>query len=313
MSINMESALWFETLCYQKLDRMLKNVKGRKIYIWGAGNGGRILLHVMERCGVQISGFIDNNDAIKEYLGYLVERPDTRKSEQDYLIIALMSCEFEIVKQLEEIGFSDRDCFYIVENSLCNTEDIIYKGCRVGRYTYGYADLLEYFPMAESIGRYCSISRTARIWNNHSLDCVTTSPILDHMGFYPWEWNDKIRYYIKEYGTHSGNIAPFDSAISDNRPVSIGNDVWIGANALILPGVHIGDGAVVAAGAVVTKDVEEYAIVGGVPAKLIKYRFNKADREKLLKIQWWNWTQEEIKNNLELFYCPKKFLQIKQR
>ena len=179
----------------------------------------------------------------------------------------------------------------------------------MGRYTYGYKELLEFFPIAESIGRYCSINGTAKIWNNHSLDCITTSPILDYVGCYPWEKHDERQRYINTYGVHTQNASYDNSAIRDNKPVVIGNDVWIGAYVSILPGVHIGDGAVVAAGAVVTKDVEPYAIVGGVPAKTIKYRFTQKRIEELLEIKWWEWSIKELEENIEFFYNPKEFIE----
>ena len=82
----------------------------------------------------------------------------------------------------------------------------------------------------------------------------------------------------------------------ERRPPNIGNDVWIGANVFIGRGVSIGDGAVIAAGAVVVKDVPPYQIYGGVPAKLIKPRFEPKIIDELLKLQWWNYTLESIKN-----------------
>ena len=81
----------------------------------------------------------------------------------------------------------------------------------------------------------------------------------------------------------------------------MGKDVWIGCDVTILAGVTIGDGAVIGAGAVVTKDVEPYAIVGGVPAKLIKYRFDEEIRSKLKALDWTSWDDDKIKRNADLF------------
>lgn len=158
------------------------------------------------------------------------------------------------------------DCFYIYENEEYNKEDIIYKECKIGRYTYGYESLLFDYPLASYVRRYTSINYTARIWSNHPMNCVTTHPF------------------------------------RKNREIIIGNDVWIGTNAILLPGIKIGDGAIVAVGAVVIKDVDAYAVVGGVPAKVIKFRFKKEEIDLLEKIKCWDWTTEEIKRDIELFY-----------
>lgn len=81
----------------------------------------------------------------------------------------------------------------------------------------------------------------------------------------------------------------------------MGNDVLIGSHSLILGGVTIGNGAVVAAGAVVTKDVPPYAIVGGVPASIIKYRFSQDIINKLQELRWWDWPEERLRANIGLF------------
>ena len=91
-----------------------------------------------------------------------------------------------------------------------------------------------------------------------------------------------------------------DLEISDG-PVLIGNNVWLGDNVTVLSGVTIGDGSVVGAGAVVTRNVEPCSVVGGVPSKLIKYRFQKDIIELFLSLQWWNWSENKINRNKSFF------------
>lgn len=131
-----------------------------------------------------------------------------------------------------------------------------------------------------TIGNFCSIARgTAIQEHNHDADCITTYFI-------------KYRIFEEKYGM---------DAISKG-PVSIGNDVWIGTQSTILTGVTIGDGAIIAANSVVSKDVPPYAIVGGTPAKILRYRFSDEIVAMLLDIKWWNWDIERIKRNKDLFY-----------
>ena len=298
----------FKHVCEKKIPLALKNVNNREIAVWGASESGRIVKELLYNQGIQHIFFVDKQAAEqKQYCDCNVLTCNILDVSKHYVFVATIALHEVIEEFLEDKGFTENDYIYLCDNERYNKEDIWYKGCSVGRYTYGYEELLSDYPMASKVGRFCSINATARIWNNHSLDTVTTHPILDHRLFYSRKEKDMRQELIQKYGKHHDNAAFQNSALRDNRPVEIGNDVWIGANVILLPGVNIGDGAVIAAGAVVTKDVEPYAIVGGVPAKLIKYRFEKKQVDAFMRIKWWEWDIEKIESNIELFYQPESF------
>lgn len=147
-------------------------------------------------------------------------------------------------------------------------------------------NVLYHYPVNHDrlvIGKFCSIACGARfLFNsaNHTLNSLSTYPFPI---FYE-EWGLDIRR-VADAWDHKGDIR-------------IGNDVWIGYEAVILAGVTIGDGAIIGARAVVTKDVPPYTIVGGVPAKLIRRRFSQQTIERLEKLHWWDWPRERIAKNI---------------
>jgi phosphonate metabolism protein (transferase hexapeptide repeat family) len=129
------------------------------------------------------------------------------------------------------------------------------------------------------IGKFCAIAANARINAlSHPIERVS---------------QHKMTYRANEYFLG----AKLDSAFRDhrqNRSVEIGHDVWVGHGAVIMPGIRIGHGAVVAAGAVVTRDVEPYAIVAGVPAKFLKWRFDEAIAKRVIALAWWDWDHDRL-------------------
>lgn len=153
-------------------------------------------------------------------------------------------------------------------------------GIKVGLYTYGCFDRWR-IPPGSTIGRYCSIAKSARVLNaNHPIQAISTHPYL----------------YDPAFGVVQ------ESHVVETRIV-IEDDVWLSHNAVITPSCkRIGRGAIIGAGAVVTGDVPPYAIVAGVPAKIIRYRFDQARIDEIEKSRWW----EQDKAGLKRLVTEKK-------
>lgn len=185
---------------------------------------------------------------------------------------------------------TDRETVYL--KSVINNSNII-----VGDYTmyndfvrepkdFEKNNVLYHYPINEDkliIGKFCSIACGAKfIFNsaNHTLSSLSTYPF--PIFFEEWDLS----------------VKDITRAWDNKRDIVIGNDVWIGYEAVILAGVTIGDGAVIGTRAVDTKDVPPYTIVGGVPAKPIRKRFSQETIDSLLKIKWWNWSKERIAQHI---------------
>lgn len=154
-------------------------------------------------------------------------------------------------------------------------------------------NVLYHYPINRDrliIGKFCSIACGAKfLFNsaNHTLSSLSTYP-------FP--------LFFEEWGLEKRNVA----ASWDNKgDIVIGNDVWIGYEAVIMAGVTIGDGAIIGARAVVTKDVPPYTVAGGIPAKLIKKRYSEETIAALSELKWWDWPEERIAQNLHAIQAGK--------
>jgi virginiamycin A acetyltransferase len=171
----------------------------------------------------------------------------------------------------------------------------------VGEYTY-YDDpddptafvrdnvLYDYGPEKLIIGKYCALAEGTRFimaGANHATAGVSTFPFTIFGGDWAHSTMDLL------------------SGIPSRGNTVVGNDVWFGYRSLIMPGVTIGDGAIIATGAVVTSDVAPYTVVGGNPAKPIKQRFEPADVERLLRAAWWDWPVELVTEHVRTIMAGK--------
>jgi virginiamycin A acetyltransferase len=194
---------------------------------------------------------------------------------------------------------SDKSLLYPREGdkNICYLKNCITNpNIQIGDYTFYHdfenpldfekKNVLYHYPVNNDkliIGKFCSVAHGTRfLFNgaNHKLNSLSTYPFAVMYK----EWDLEI---------------PVTDAWDNKGDIVVGNDVWIGFEAVIMAGVSIGDGAIIASRSVVTKDVEPYSIVGGVPAKLIRKRFSEEQIQKLVEMKWWDWSEELIKDHLD--------------
>jgi phosphonate metabolism protein (transferase hexapeptide repeat family) len=195
---------------------------------------------------------------------------------------------------------SSRVANSVVKDNVVLKKNVVIDKCEIGNWCkilnnsylhntelsdYSYVNMNSCI-LRSSIGKYCSIASNVYIGpGSHPLNYISTHPFT----------------FLKDYGNL---IETDDNSVvekRDSKSIDIGNDVWIGQGAVIMDNIKIGHGSIVGAHAVVTHDVEPYSIVVGVPAKLIKFRFQTDVIDALLKIQWWDWDRSKIKESVNEF------------
>jgi len=268
-----------KTRLEQILDRCLN---GREIAVWGSPT--RAMLR-----------------ELKNYKYHIAENVDPKR----HYVVAVTEDDFEDFENDSQYEpFEDiKDCIVYCDPGRELPFEWECYGVKIGRQTYfgeGIATACQY-GYVESIGHFSSINGSATIQVNHHMGMVFTS---DEVRDLLTEEN-KAKYYT---ALDADPAHPY----AKNKPkITIGSDVYIGANVFINASkvTGIGHGAIIGSGAVVLEDVPPYAVVVGVPAKIKRYRYSPEMIETLLRVQWWNWSEEEINANFDALMSPGLFME----
>ena len=206
-------------------------------------------------------------------------------------LIRTLYAEYKNRHKFLKIGFMTNisDCTFGIYNNIYDY--VVLQKVELGDFTYiaNGSNIKN-----TKIGKFCSIGPDIKcgLGRHPTHTFVSTHPI-----FYSTLKQAHISFADKNY-------------FEDFKKIDIGNDVWIGANAIIVDGVEIGDGSIIAANSVVNKNVPPYAIVAGTPAKIVRYRFNDVEINYLLNHKWWERELSWLRNNYKLFHDIKLFLDV---
>lgn len=274
---------------------LLHYLNEREVIVWGTPS--RLLLRELRDFGCAFRVADSGLDPAKHYV-----IATTYDNEVDFQLDP-QSKTFEYsydYVQYDDVGgelpFDWEYCGLDVEDGAFST--------KIGKKTYfgeGIASACR-SKHIESIGRYTSINNTAYVQVDHQFNMSFVSD--EVVGFF----SDVHRALFER---ELLNDSKLPGTPSKSRSLTIGNDVWLGANSFINCSKvkSIGDGAIVGSGAVVLKDVPPYAVVVGVPARIIRYRYTPEHIETLLRVKWWDWSEAEIDENAELLIYPEKFFE----
>lgn len=210
----------------------------------------------------------------------------------------------QLTNYLDELQIADvYEKFY---NMCCNSKQTKY-GTKCGKYSYG--PLTDHL-LVEEVGAFCGFAPGTDVVSNHAVDYISIHPMI--------YYDKKLNPVLKKYEDSEKALWYFSGVqpkglVRNLKKIHIGNDVWLGKNVLITNSANIGNGVIAGAGAVITKDVPDYAVVVGVPARIIRFRYTSEEIDALNKIAWWEWSDEEIRERFDDFYLPveefiKKYL-----
>lgn len=266
----------YSMIMYDGFEKVIKSIPSK--YLYANEKGDTIVVRIDDEVGlVDVLDTFNGRFARHMFVGSgNYERFDNLVEKKKEEVQAKENEKIELYFPKQEIKYTkDYDDHYISAKS----HDI-------GEFTYGHPHVTFYEGQLGKVkvGKFCSISNGVTFFTSgyHNINCVSNYPFC----------------VMKESGNPDfENIEYSEDNIPRRKNIEIGNDVYIGQDSTIMGGVKIGDGAVIGAYSLVCKDVEPYEVVGGNPAKHIKYLFTEEQRKALLDIAWWNWDFEKIKEN----------------
>ena len=266
--------------------------KQMRVMIFGANDDGRDLFRQLKPLMVigiiDVVAFIDNDSRLigREIEGKKIIVPEQVKNFEYDLINVAPLFVVEVSRQLIDLGVSENRIIPYSEDHVRNIGDMDreFDDVKIGKYSYYKRGTK---LMNCDIGRFCHIGDNCAIGLfGHDTSQVTTYPL---------------KYHFDNSVVDVGQDSTAD-AVRKSRQTIIKNDVYIGESVTIFAGVTVGNGAVIGARAVVTKDVPDYAVVAGVPSQIVRMRFSDKIVDDLLDIQWWQWSDDKIKGCIEDFH-----------
>lgn len=272
---------------------------GGQIVVFPCGDVGIQVINIMKNVyGIEPDYLIDNHKCHYSERIHDVSFLGTINADNCFLLLASVN-----VDVYEELKRSAAE--YFPSEKIIEFEDmrqrIVFSGKTIiGRYSCG--SICCNHQWIESIGSFCSFAPGVEVVTNHEMRYITTHPMI-YAGCnceyetIPYSTLEHQKWFFPK-------VQPRSEMIKKQKRLRIGNDVWLGRNVIITNSANIGNGVIAAAGAVITKDIPDYAIVAGVPARIIRYRYTPAQIVELNKIAWWNWSDKEIRERYDDFYLP---------
>jgi acetyltransferase-like isoleucine patch superfamily enzyme len=287
-----------------KIQDIFDQANGRKIVIFGS-NANSVRFDRALQFRLYQTPFFVNAKEEGQHLNNKKIQSYTVLNKKEYYVCFLQGVAKIAEPLLNSIGFKH-------ETDYCNAGDAmnydsVHKGVFIGKWSYGNAFItrgIDRFNCVSSIGRYVTVDGTAMVHTDHDTKKLTiSSHFLDHIGVKLYDLQQGPITQNNPYSKHKLGTDYGEHNLIPPKKITVGNDVVVNAYAFINLSKcgSIGNGAYIGAGAVVNSDIPPYAIVVGAPARVAKYRFTEKQIEILERVNWWNWSDEEIEENKELF------------